>query len=73
MVKAKFKVVAKTETESGWELNLQPVIGNSEENKKFYKYTPYGEFKMGTINDEAAKYFIVGKEYYIDFNLAENG
>ena len=71
-VRAKFKVVGKSETISGGHgVKLEPVTSGSEENKEFYKYTPYGVIELNTINDAASDQFILGKEYYIDFTLAE--
>ena len=70
MVRAKFRVESKTETTSGICIDLSVVTGDSDENKKFFKWTPYGTLKMGTLNDEASAQFVVGKEYYIDFTQA---
>lgn len=53
---------------------LSPVYGNvdaSEENKKFWQYTPSGRIELGTVNPTAWKQFELGKEYYIDFTPAE--
>jgi len=46
MVRAKFKVETKLENEYGFEINLKPVIGGSEENEKFYNYTPAGSVNL---------------------------
>jgi hypothetical protein len=46
---------------------LYPVNGGSEENKNFFQYTPSGKIELGIMNQEAAKQFEVGKEYYVDF------
>lgn len=50
---------------------LSPVTGGSEENKKFFKWTPSGRIELGVVNAEAAALFEPGKEYYIDFTPAE--
>lgn len=71
MVRCKFKCIKKTECEYGFELEFTPVTTGSKENESFFKYTPYGNLKFGTINEEAAKQFEVGKEYYIDITVAE--
>ena len=77
MVRAKFKVdsihinlYGKEELRS---VNLTPVYSNdpASENAKFWKYTPCGKIELGTINPDAWKQFELGKEYYIDFTLAE--
>lgn len=71
-VRAKFKVHMKNDTEgSGTTVYLVPVVGGSSENEQFYKYTPGGQIQLSTINDGAAAEFEVGKEYYVDFLLAE--
>jgi len=49
---------------------MEPVASGSEENKKFFKYTPYGSFKFGTINEDAAAQIEVGKSYIIDISEA---
>lgn len=45
-----------------------PVTGGSEENKKFFEYTPSGSVEIGTYKEDV---FEVGKEYFLDFTLAE--
>ena len=51
-------------------LKFTPVTGGSEENKMFWKYTPSGNFEFTTINEEAAKMFQFGYEYYVTFKEA---
>ena len=72
-VRAKFKcsVVSKKvnwnrtpENPFLYEVVMEPVMGGSEENKKFWKYTPSGSLKMASILSDA---FEPGKEYYLDF------
>lgn len=71
-VRAKFRVDSVLATASnGHTVCLSPVTTGSEENKQFYKYTPFGKIELATINLDAAVYFVPGKEYYIDFILAE--
>jgi hypothetical protein len=73
MIRAKFvcdEVVAKA-GHGGAQLytaKFKPVVSGSEENKEFFKYTPYGVIELGayTIKDQ----FIPGVEYYIDFTAA---
>jgi len=67
MVRAKFQVTAVNETE----VTLHPVTCGSEENDKFFEFTPYGAITMGVINPEAIKQFEIGKEFYVDFTPAE--
>lgn len=40
------------------------------ENGKFFKYTPWGDLKMGIVNDNALSQFEEGKEYFITFEKA---
>ena len=70
-VRAKFKVVKVTETEGGLKTaSLQPVMGGSEENKEFFKWTPTGSIDLGAMNPVAADQFTPGKEFYVDFTAA---
>jgi hypothetical protein len=72
MVRCKFKCMSKTETSDGFKINMQPVTCGSEENKKFFNYTPYGSLEIGTVNHEAAAQIKVGHEYLIDITEVEN-
>lgn len=49
---------------------LRPVVGGSNENDQYYKYTPGGECRLSILNEAAAKQFEVGKEYYVTFEQA---
>ncbi len=62
MVRAKFIVEVVTESLQGKTIKLSPVTSGSEENKTFFKWTPFGSIEIGTINV---------KEYYVDFSAAE--
>ena len=66
-VRAKFKCTNK----EGNQLRLEVVISGSEENKEFWKYTPAGQIQMSVDNEKTQEQFEVGKEYYVDFTLAE--
>lgn len=80
-VRAKFYVQRVEKSKYGYApgqqemttLVLAPVYSNEEgtENKKFWDASPSGEIKLGTINLDAANYFELGKEYYIDFIRAD--
>jgi len=72
MVRAKFKVDERAETTSGGKVTLSPVTSGSEENKNFFRWTPWGKLDMGTINEEAIKEFVPGREFFIDFTPADN-
>lgn len=50
-----------------------PVFGNGDpdhENTKFWTASPSGQLMLGTVNEAAAAYFELGKEYYLDFTRA---
>jgi hypothetical protein len=66
-VRAKFTCASKKEIVDGYVVSLNPVRSGSKENEEFYKYTPYGQIEIGTVNKVAAEQFRVGKDYYIDF------
>ena len=67
MVRAKFVYSFKNENFIG----LNAVYTGSEENEKFFKYTPGGQIFLNVVNNEAADQFELGKEYYIDFTKCE--
>ena len=69
MTRAKFLCVEVTQTMSGEKVKFQPVTGPSEEDKKIFKWTPSGSIEMGILNPDVK--FEVGKNYYVDFTLAE--
>lgn len=70
-VRAKFKVESITENVSGYSVYLFPVTSGSKENEQFYKWTPGGKIELTTVNKDAGKQFVPGKEYYVDFTLVE--
>jgi hypothetical protein len=70
MTRCKFKCESKTIFASGASVILNPVVSGSEENKTFYQYTPGGQLKLEIVNNEVAKQFEPGKEYYIDISPA---
>ncbi|MHB8077416.1 hypothetical protein [Desulfosporosinus fructosivorans] len=70
MTRCKFKCVEKAENTGGFRVTLEPVTHGSFENESFFKWTPYGKMEFGTLNEESAKQFIPGKEYYIDISSA---
>lgn len=74
-VRAKFKVWSKTENhfttgDNTFQIILQPVISDSEENKKFWEFTPSGRLELMTVNKAAADQLEHNKEYYIDITPA---
>lgn len=71
MARCKFKCISKNQTESGFEVTMEPVTHGSAENEKYFKWTPYGKLNFGTLNAEAAERLIPGKEYYLDITPTE--
>lgn len=72
MVRAKFRVNSyETRLDRGTEelrtIKMSPVVDGSEENKKYFKYTPYGQIEIGTLNQAAWEQFPLGAEMYVDF------
>jgi hypothetical protein len=43
---------------------FNPVVGDSEENKKFFASTPSGSIELHSVRDDL---FELGKDYYLDF------
>lgn len=73
MVRAKFVVSQITRyhnSPNAVTVKMQPVYGNTEENKTFWQATPSGSIEMSITAEPAAKAFELGKEYYVDFILA---
>lgn len=70
-VRAKFTVTEVALTTAGSRVRMMPVTGTSDENKSFFKWTPSGQLDMGIVAPETAAAFVPGKEYYVDFTLAE--
>jgi hypothetical protein len=46
---------------------FNPVVGDSEENKKFFSATPSGLIELHSIRGD---FFELGEEYYLDFTPA---
>lgn len=66
MIRCKFKVDSVTNYAHGSQVVMRPVTEGSKENEAFYKWTPGGELKLETINEDAAALLKPGKDYYID-------
>ena len=71
-VRAKFYCSSMTMIPGGdkflYNYKFSAVTSGSDENKKFWKYTPSGNIELQSITDNQ---FEVGKEYYLDFSLSE--
>jgi len=70
MTRCKFKVDSKLITENGVRVNMTPVTCGSEENDKFFSFTPSGLFEVFVTNDSADK-FNPGQEVYIDITIID--
>lgn len=74
MVRCKFKCVEATEVADGkrtlFNYKFYPVVEGSEENKKFFAFTPAGSLQFSSVNERS---FEVGKEYYLDISIAKAG
>ena len=73
-VRCKFRCDRKTQYKItypkeafAYEYEFSAVTSGSEENKKFWSATPSGTLKISTVNDGT---FEVGKEYYLDIEVA---
>jgi hypothetical protein len=51
------------------DFRFNPVTGGSDENKKFWKWTPSGELKFSCLNPSVD--FEPGKEYYLEISEAQ--
>ncbi len=68
-VRAKFSCTDLTNHEDGSQTaNFAAVISGSEENEKFFKFTPGGSLSLYYANPSIK--FKIGKEYYIDISEA---
>lgn len=56
--------------EEGYRVIFHPVVGGSNENEQYFKYTPGGECRLEILNNEASAQFELGKEYYLTFEQA---
>lgn len=70
MTRAKFKCLSVKTTEYSKEYEFAPVINGSPENDEFFKTTPSGKLVLNVNN--AGVNFVVGLEYYLDFNEVAN-
>ena len=78
VVRAKFRVNSyetclqggKDSQEECRTVKLTAVYDDSEENKKFFKYTPNGSITVGLLSPSAWKQFELGASYFVDFTRA---
>ena len=51
-----------------YDYQFHAVYTGSEENNRFFAFTPGGQLNVSTVLDGS---FAVGKEYYLDLTIAE--
>lgn len=55
----------------GGRVKLNPVYGDTPENKAFFQSTPSGQIEM-SVSQAAFDLFELGAVYYVDFTMAES-
>lgn len=76
-IRAKFTVQSITrertyrDHKETYAIKMRPVIGDSEENKRFFAATPGGAVELLVVNPEAGAAFELGADYYLDFTKAD--
>lgn len=65
-VRAKMVVGEVKNVVNGSYITLGVVGATSEENKKFFQFTPSGSLTLGLVKPEQAAQFKPGAEFYID-------
>ena len=73
-VRCKFVCVGRKQRLENWtkgrvlfDYEFTAVQNGSEENKKFFAYTPCGKFEVSSVTSDQ---FEIGKEYYFDISAA---
>ena len=64
----KYNPEGKYESGVVYDYKFQAVVGGTDENKSFFASTPSGQISLSAVRDDL---FEIGKEYYLDFSLAE--
>ena len=64
----KYSADGKYEQGVVYDYKFQAVTGSTDENKSFFASTPSGQISLSAVRDDL---FEIGKEYYLDFSLAE--
>ena len=71
-VLCKFKCVSVSFEENTATIKMEAVTHDSEENARFFKYTPSGTFVAQIVKHEVARQFVPGQEYNISIWNIEN-
>lgn len=69
-IRCKVECECVTMFKDGSEVTFKHVTSGSPENESFFRWTPYGEIKLGLVNKDTAEQFKPGKQYYLDFTPA---
>jgi hypothetical protein len=69
-IRAKFKCESVTHGVEFSGVTLVPVTSGSQENERFYKWTPGGKVELTVVKRDTAAAFQPGEDYYIDFTHA---
>lgn len=64
----KYNSEGKYESGVVYDYKFSAVTGGTDENKSFFASTPSGQISLSAVRDDL---FEIGKEYYLDFSLAE--
>jgi hypothetical protein len=64
----KYNPEGKYESGVVYDYKFSAVVGGTDENKSFFASTPSGQISLSAVRDDL---FEIGKEYYLDFSLAE--
>jgi hypothetical protein len=71
-MRCKFCCGSKVElnNDRGYAVIFYAVYAGSEENDKYFQATPSGSIVLQVLNEQAASFIEIGKNYYIDFTTA---
>lgn len=70
-IRAKFVCELKAhgpENQEEGSVTLRAVTQTDSEAEDYFRYTPWGEIKMGLLNASAFARFEVGRHYYVEFS-----
>lgn len=76
-IRAKMYVQSKTQwgsqhgAQTGGQVKLNPVYGDTPENKAFFNSTPTGLIELN-VTQAAFDLFELGRVYYVDFAMEES-
>ncbi len=65
--RAKFSCVQIEPHGGEYKIVMTPVYSGSEENRKFFAFTPGGKIELQVVGSDTASQFRTGHDYYVDF------